>query len=175
MVVHKHDGHPVRYSCYTNSLVFSKQVPIVVVLSLGCISNNLVSFVPLLWLFHVHFRWTLSLFISVVSRLGSVAGTLVVKSDDANYFVFWSIMHHKQGKQSDHGRIFSLQSEINLEGATEPNPLVDVSLFSHYVCFKRKCIDIVRRNSSLVTPRRKRANWWWSKIWETNYRCLEIW
>lgn len=98
----------------------------------------------------------LSSFISVVSRSGSVAGTLVVKSDDANYFVFWSIMHHKQGKQSDHGRIFSLQSEINLEGATEPNPLVDV--FSHYVCFKRKCIDIVRRNSSLVTPRRKRAN-----------------
>ena len=80
----------------------------------------------------------------------------MVKSDDANYFVFWSIMHHKQGKQSDHGRIFSLQSGINLEGATEPNPLVDV--FSHYVCFKRKCIDIVRRNSSLVTPRRKRAN-----------------
>ena len=42
-------------------------------------------------------------------------------------------MYHKQGKQSDHGRIFSLQSEINLEGATEPNPLVAV--FSHYVCF----------------------------------------
>ena len=65
-------------------------------------------------------------------------------------------MYHKQGKQSDHGRIFSLQSEINLEGATEPNPLVDV--FSHYVCFKRKFIGIVRRNSSFVTPRRKRAN-----------------
>ena len=93
---------------------------------------------------------------SVVSRSGSVAGTLVVKNDDANCFVFWLIMYHKQGKQSDHGRIFSLQSGINLEGATEPNPLVDV--FSHYVCFKRKCIDIVRRNSSLVTPRRKRAN-----------------
>ena len=48
MVVHKNDGHPIRYSWYTNSLVFSKQAPIVVVLSLGCISNNLVSFVPLL-------------------------------------------------------------------------------------------------------------------------------
>ena len=48
MVVHKHDGHPIRYSCYTNSLVFSKEAPIVVVLSLGCISNILVSFVPLL-------------------------------------------------------------------------------------------------------------------------------
>ena len=73
-----------------------------------------------------------------------------MKNDDANCFVFWLIMYHKQGKQSDHGRIFSLQSEINLEGATEPNPLVDV--FSHYVCFKRKCIDIVRRNSSFVSP-----------------------
>ena len=80
----------------------------------------------------------------------------MVKNDDANCFVFWLIMYHKQGKQSDHGRIFGLQSGINLEGATEPNPLVDV--FSHYVCFKRKCIDIVRRNSSLVTPQRKRAN-----------------
>lgn len=101
---------------------------------------------PITWSVSFHF------FNCFMCNLDKLCPHLFPSLVDRDCFVFWLIMYHKQGKQSDHGRIFSYQSEINLEGATEPNPLVDV--FSHYVCFKRKCIDIVRRNSSLVTPRR---------------------